>query len=292
MLVPFSAGPLTGFWKPGQVVMLPDACIDQAAVTGRFAGRQSVLSLKGSQNLTEPGCCDAALLGDDPHAIDGCCMSECVRMGSAAECNGAYRFTADTVYLCQWDYKRHNCRQAKDEGIKCSMSAPALPRHIAPLPASPPPSPSPPPPPSVSLPPPSTPSRTERKLHESSTAEPPPEDDVGFIHVGKTGGSTVKEWLEGTGVNFTQFHTNGAPTLEDIRQRERWVISVRDPIERCGAACSPSPRPPPRPRRRPNEPQLTHTPQFHAMRAPCLSDSSDARPTRDYLIPLSAGRTG
>ena len=29
MLVPFSAGPLTGFWKPGQVVMLPDACYEK-----------------------------------------------------------------------------------------------------------------------------------------------------------------------------------------------------------------------------------------------------------------------
>jgi len=55
---------------------------------------------------------------------------------------------------------------------------------------------------------------------------------VGYIHVGKTGGTTVVGYLTASSIGFTEYHTGGAPSLDDIRSHPRWLISVRDPIER------------------------------------------------------------
>ena len=55
---------------------------------------------------------------------------------------------------------------------------------------------------------------------------------IGYIHVGKTAGTTVMSWLQAAGINFKEYHTKGAPTLADIRAHKKWVVSVRDPISR------------------------------------------------------------
>jgi hypothetical protein len=55
---------------------------------------------------------------------------------------------------------------------------------------------------------------------------------VGFIHVGKTGGTTVKGFLLDHGVGVTMYHIRGGPTLADIRKLSHWIVSVRDPVDR------------------------------------------------------------
>lgn len=56
--------------------------------------------------------------------------------------------------------------------------------------------------------------------------------ELGYVHVGKTGGTSVVQYLAATGLGFTEFHVGGAPSVADIKAHPRWLISVRDPIER------------------------------------------------------------
>jgi len=64
------------------------------------------------------------------------------------------------------------------------------------------------------------------------------EGTLQFIHVGKAGGKSVKDWFEVANLGYVEYHvgdlgdTPGPPTESDVKLHSRWLIAVRDPITR------------------------------------------------------------
>ena len=79
------------------------------------------------------------------------------------------------------------------------------------------------------------PPRNGTQHHAATGFCAPSVTDLAYVHVGKTGGTTVRNALLESGVAFSEIHVSPvAATM--VSRAAKWLVAVRDPIARAASA--------------------------------------------------------